>query len=780
MTGVQVLAGPPSAQAVTGSTMGGIVPQPVTVQPDTTVAYPLTASTAIHTDAASGAAAQIGAALAAVLRPSTGYALPVSSTTTTPASGISLLLSGAPASVGAQGYQLDVTATQVVIRAQQPAGLFAGVQTLRQILPPQIEAASVQPGPWSVPGGHILDYPRYGYRGAMLDVARHFFTVAQVERYIDQLSQYKIDYLHLHLTDDQGWRIAVNGWPDLTAIGGATGVGGRSGGFYTQADYQALVAYAAARYVTVVPEIDMPGHVGAALSSYPSLNCDGRSAPVYTGTEVGQSSLCMTQLPAAESFIDAVIGQLAALTPGPYLSIGGDEAHSTSASDYATYMTWAQQDVVRHGKKAIGWNQIVGSTLQPSTIAEDWDTSGSDPALAAAASKGTGLIMAPANRAYIDQKYTASTVVGLTWAGRTDVRTTYGWDPGGYLSGAPASAVAGVEAPLWSETATSTQDIDYLAFPRLPVVAELGWSPQSGHDVTAFSQRLAAQGPRWDVQGTRYYHSGQIAWPVGATGPTGPITSQEGSTCVDVTGGSAANGTPVEIRTCGGGSGQQWTIASDGTVRALGKCLDVASGGTAAGTPVQIYDCNGTAAQKWTQRNGTLLNPQSGRCLNVSTGTPADGGALQIANCADVRAQWFAPPAGTAGTGPSGPVTSKIAGKCMDVTGGTSLDATPVALYDCNGTPAQRWVIGDDGTLRSLGKCLAAAGGATAGGTKVQLATCDGTAGQQWQWNAGGGPGISGTASGLCLDDPAGSTANGTQLQLYACNGSTAQNWQAP
>jgi len=779
MAGSQVAA----AAAPAGS-MSGIVPQPVLVQPNTAVSYPVTAATQIYADAGSPAAAQEGSYLAGILRPSTGYPLPVTSTSTTPTGGIALLLSGADPSVGAQGYQLDVTATGVVIRAQQPAGLFAGVQTLRQILPAQADASSLQSGPWLVPGGHIVDYPRYGYRGAMLDVARHFFTVAQVEQYIDQLSLYKINYLHLHLTDDQGWRIAINGWPNLTAIGGSTEVGGGPGGYYTQADYQAIVAYAASRYVTIIPEIDMPGHVNAAQASYPQLNCSGVSPALYTGTTTGFSSLCLTAaaLPTTEGFLDTVIGQLAALTPGPYISVGGDEANSTSAAQYATLMTWVQQDVAKYGKTAIGWNQIDGSTLAPSTIAEDWDTTGTDATLAAAATDGTRLIMAPANHAYMDQKYTGSTVIGLSWAAETDVESAYGWDPGTYLSGAPASSVLGIEAPLWSETATTPQDIDYLTFPRLPAYAELGWSPESTHGFTAFSQRLAAQGPLWDELGVTYYHSTQIPWTSGPTGPTGAIVSQENDTCVDTSGGSSADGTPIEINTCDGGSSQQWTVASDGTLRSLGKCLDVTGGSTAPGTPVDLNDCNGTAAQQWTQDSGSLLNPQSGLCLNDATGTATAGSALDTASCGNTRPQWYTVPAGSSGTGPSGPVTSGIAGKCLDVSAGNSVDTTPVDLYTCNGSTAQQWTIGDDGTLRSLGKCLDVTGGGTANGVKVDLYTCNGTGAQKWQWSSTGegGEALANPQSGRCLDDPGASTTNATQLQIYACNGTPAQFWRLP
>ena len=170
------------------------------------------------------------------------------------------------------------------------------MQTLRQLLPAAVEKDTVQPGPWLVAGGTIVDYPRFAYRGAMLDVARHFFTVDQVKRYIDQIALYKINKLHLHLSDDQGWRIAIDSWPRLATYGGSTQVGGGPGGYYTKAEYREIVALRGLRATsTVVPEIDMPGHTNAALASYAELNCDGVAPPLYTGTEVGFSSLCVAQ-----------------------------------------------------------------------------------------------------------------------------------------------------------------------------------------------------------------------------------------------------------------------------------------------------------------------------------------------------------------------------------------------------------------------------------------------------------------------------------------------------
>jgi hexosaminidase len=509
-SGTATAAGPAATHHASPVPFSDVVPAPASAAPASGVTYTLERSTAIATDTP-----DVGGYLAAILRRSTGYPLPVRGAGAAGGAGIVLVRSGAPATVGDQGYRLDVTRTGVTVRAGTAAGLFAGVQTLLQLFPPAVDSPTTRPGPWVVAGGRITDRPRFGYRGAMLDVARHFFTVAQVERYIDQMARYKINHLHLHLADDQGWRIEINGWPRLTSVGGSTEVGGGPGGYYTQADYRAIVAYAAKRYITVVPEIDMPGHTNAALASYAELNCDGVAPPLYTGTDVGFSSLCVGK-EITYQFLDDVISQLAALTPGPYLHIGGDEAHSTSPTDYATFVNRVQGIVAAHGKAALGWHDVVNATLLPSTVAQFWDTATTNAAVANAAAHGTKILMSPASRAYLDMKYNDSTPLGQDWAGLIEVKKAYGWDPGNYLTGVGESSVLGVEGPLWTETIVTSADIEYMAFPRLPALAELGWSPESTHDWNAFRTRLAAQGPRWHVQGVNYYHSTQVPWPAGS------------------------------------------------------------------------------------------------------------------------------------------------------------------------------------------------------------------------------------------------------------------------
>jgi len=208
--------------------------------------------------------------------------------------------------------------------ARTPAGLFYGVQTLRQLLPAAVEYSAAFPRPMRLPAARVVDAPRFAWRGAMLDVARHFIEAAEVKRFVDLMALYKLNRLHLHLSDDQGWRLEIRSRPNLTRHGGSTEVGGGPGGFYTQEQYADLVRYAQERFVTIVPEIDMPGHTNAALASYPELNCNGVAPALYTGTEVGFSALCV-ESEATYRWIDDVVREIAALTPGAYFHIGGEE-----------------------------------------------------------------------------------------------------------------------------------------------------------------------------------------------------------------------------------------------------------------------------------------------------------------------------------------------------------------------------------------------------------------------------------------------------------------------
>jgi hexosaminidase len=408
--------------------------------------------------------------------------------------------SGSQMGLGEEGYALSITADAVTLRADGPAGLFYGVQTLRQMLPsPPAETVSL-------PAVTIRDVPRFPWRGAMLDVARHFFSVDDVKRYIDLISHYKINRLHLHLSDDQGWRIEIKSWPRLTQVGGSTQVGGGRGGYYTQEQYREIVEYARSRYVTIVPEIDTPGHTNAALASYAELNSSEEAPALYEGTKVGFSTLWINS-EITYQFLDDVIRELAALTPTPYIHIGGDEARSTPEADYKKFIKRAQEIVAAHAKTAVGWNEIGEAELLPGTIVQQWAGAGYQNAKR----QGAKIILSPANKVYLDMKYDGSTPLGLDWAGLVSVKDSYDWEPGTYMEGLEESDILGLEAPLWTETVLTMKDIEYMAFPRLLGVAERAWSPK-GLSWEEYRPRLAAHGKRMEAMGIDFFRSPDVDW----------------------------------------------------------------------------------------------------------------------------------------------------------------------------------------------------------------------------------------------------------------------------
>jgi len=236
--------------------------------------------------------------------------------------------------------------------------------------------------------------------------------------------------------------------------------------------------------------------------------------PLFTGigSAVGFSSL-HTELEITYRFLDDVLAELAALTPGEYLHLGTDEAHATIEPEYRRFLGRVLPMVAKHGKKVIGWHEILRAELPESAVAQYWGTTSAHKEVADAAARGHRIVLSPANRAYLDMKYDEDTPVGFKWAGFIDVDTAYGWDPGSYLWDVPESAVLGVEAPLWSETLSAPKHIDLMAFPRVPAIAELGWSPWSTHDWEGFGRRLAAHGPRWEAQGIDFHRSNRVAWP---------------------------------------------------------------------------------------------------------------------------------------------------------------------------------------------------------------------------------------------------------------------------
>lgn len=495
-----------------------IVPVPLSVTPGSGPGYRLTDRTVIRTapgteavERQAGEVRRIAERLAETLRRPTGLPLPV----VEPAAGdgIATVLDPAlPEATGTEGYRLTADADGVRITARGPEGLFRGTQTLRQLLPPGIESpAPAADGPeWTLAPVTVEDRPRYRYRGAMLDVARHFFTPAEVKGFIDRLALYKLNHLHLHLTDDQGWRIEVPARPALTAVGATSEVGGTPGGFYTAADYQEIVRYAQERYLTVVPEIDVPGHSNAALAAYPELDCTGSARPwPYTGTEVGFSTLCPTG-DAVFTFTRDVVTELARLTPGPYLHIGGDEVKRIAPAEYAEFVRRVGEQVRAAGKTPVGWNQTAPGGIG---LLQFWDgRAGRDTELREATERGAEVIMSPSGRSYLDMKYESTYPLGLVWAGTIDVRTAYDWDPDTLLP-LRAGSVVGVEGPLWTETLDTPGALDLMLLPRLPALAELGWSPRESHDWGHFKGRLAEEGARWEAAGYAYERRPEVPWP---------------------------------------------------------------------------------------------------------------------------------------------------------------------------------------------------------------------------------------------------------------------------
>lgn len=404
-----------------------------------------------------------------------------------------------------EGYDLRVTDRLVTLTAQQPAGLFYGVQTIRQLLPPAVESRAALRRSLSIPITSVLDRPRFAWRGAMLDVSRHFLPPADVKRFIDHMALYKLNRLHLHLSDDQGWRVEIRSWPNLTRHGGSTEVGGGPGGYYTQAELADLVAYARDRFIAIVPEFDMPGHTNAALASYPELNCNDVAPPLYTGTRVGFSALCV-QRDTVYEFVSDVVREIGAIVPTPWFHIGGDEVERLTAAQYRGFIERVQRIVTSHGKRMIGWGEIAPAALDSTTIVQHWRRDSSR----VHAARGGSVILSPSSRAYLDMKYDSTTVLGLRWAGLISVRHAYDWDPATLLEGVGEEAILGVEGPLWSETLETIQDFEYMAFPRLVALAEIGWSPQVARSWESFATRLRAHEPRMAALGINFYRSPEI------------------------------------------------------------------------------------------------------------------------------------------------------------------------------------------------------------------------------------------------------------------------------
>ncbi|WP_026951565.1 beta-N-acetylhexosaminidase [Algoriphagus mannitolivorans] len=502
----------------------GIIPLPQEIT-NASGSFTLTEASGVKLVGNSENLTKVGEYLAENLRRSTGYPIPVSFDT-----GNIILELGE--NDGSEAYELEITEETIQISSSGEAGLFYGIQTLLQLFPAEITSENKLSADWEIPQGKIIDSPSYGYRGSMLDVARHFISVEDVKYYIDQMAKYKLNYLHLHLTDDQGWRIEIKSWPKLTEIGGSTEVGGGKGGFYTQDDYKELVAYAADRFITIVPEVDMPGHTNSALASYPELNPgvnlpDGdfttvnkqeldyemplknpQASELYTGIEVGWSTFS-SRLELTYAFVDSVVREISEITPGPYFHIGGDESHVTQKDDYIYFVERVQDIVSKYGKTSIGWDEIATAKLLPGNVAQFW---AKEENAKLAIEQGNKVLMSPAVKAYLDMQYDSTTRLGLHWAAYIELDSAYLWEPSEFSTGIKKENILGLEAPLWTETITNRQDINYMVFPRLPALAEVSWTSKEKRSWDGFSKRVAQHGKRWEIQGIEFHKSPKVTW----------------------------------------------------------------------------------------------------------------------------------------------------------------------------------------------------------------------------------------------------------------------------
>ncbi|MFD4256787.1 family 20 glycosylhydrolase [Streptomyces sp. NPDC058534] len=566
------LVSAPSAsaeQAPTAAAPGGtaLVPRPVVVQQDAGE-RPFVLRPSLKV-VARGEAADVGEQLAGQLRRATGFRVPVRSDGHGNAVAITVdpkadyTVDGAAPT--AESYVLDVNSRDVSITARTAHGAFNGVQTLRQLLPAWAGSATPVVTDWRVPATHIEDAPRFSYRGVMLDVARSFQEVDEVKRYIDTLSRMKMSVLHLHLADDQGWRIQITNdgkepgdpidYSALHRVSGTTAMNQRGHrdelgrtGYYTQEQYRDIVAYAKERFVTVVPEVDVPSHTNAALHAIPQLNTD-RSLPArdaktgvvdWNGSgDVGYSALDERH-DLTYTFVKHVFRQLAEMTGGPYVHMGGDESHAMGHERYVDFVTRAVPAVKEAtGTGIMGWSEYAeaGLSQQPGY----WDGSvvqywvGSGDWVRDFIDKGGKAVVSAAGGSYLDQKYTPDTPIGLTWAcgGTCDFQRYYDWDPTTTVSGGiPESGVLGVEGPLWSETVRGGDQAEFLTLPRAAAILETGWTPKDQKNVTDFGERLARLGSHLTVAGANFYESPGAGWAatVAGTDATAPraVTSRVG------------------------------------------------------------------------------------------------------------------------------------------------------------------------------------------------------------------------------------------------------------
>ena len=410
-----------------------------------------------------------------------------------------------PGAAAASGYRLVVGPAEIRLTAAAPAGLLAGSATLAQLV--------ADAGPdGRLPGVAIDDEPRFAWRGLCLDVARRFFPVADVAAVVEIMADLRLNVLHLHLTDDQGWRVALPSRPELTERSSGTGCGGGPGGYYTEADLAEITAHAARLGVTVIPEIDVPGHVNAALHALGELTPGGDPAPEYTGMEVGFSRL-HEDLPATEPFLRDVFTDLAALTPGPWIHVGGDEPLVIEPDEYARLVTSAARHVTAAGKRVVTWQEGAVADLPEGAVVQYWDDRVAPEDVTAAVARGAHLLLSPAGRVYLDLEPEPGWPIGQDWAGQVSLRDAYAWEPLDVAPGVPADRVVGIEAAVFTETLRTRDDLTLMLLPRLAAVAEVAWTPAAARDWDDFTRRVPVLAAGWDAAGHTWHRTDLAPWP---------------------------------------------------------------------------------------------------------------------------------------------------------------------------------------------------------------------------------------------------------------------------
>jgi len=513
------------AAAEPGAAVPALIPRPAQMSVQA-VCFELKPTSEVIVGTADAEVRAVAGYLADHLRTLTGNALPVTERATSdglfPAG--SLVLLGGPGdrqAAGEEAYTLRITPTEVRLEAAHARGLFLGVQTLRQLAQPVLTTGPAPAGAaCTFPCVEISDVPRYRWRGMLLDCGRHFMSKEFIKRYIDLLAYHKLNVLHWHLTEDQGWRVQIKKYPKLTEVGAWRGQGEqRYGGFYTQDDVREIVAYARSRYVTIVPEIEMPGHCQAALAAYPELSCTGGPFEVSTQWGVREDVYCAGNERTFE-FLEDVLSEVIALFPSEYVHIGGDECpkarwqacpkcqarmRAEGLRDENELQSYFVRRIERflnsHGRRLIGWDEILEGGVAPDATVQSWR--GLKGAVAAAGANHD-VICSPTTHCYLDYAQ-AKHPEEPTQMGYVPLETVYSFEPTPpELSAEAARHILGAEGNMWTEHAPEAR-VDWQVFPRLCALAEVMWSPREARDWGDFQARLRVHYARLDALGVNYY-----------------------------------------------------------------------------------------------------------------------------------------------------------------------------------------------------------------------------------------------------------------------------------